>query len=135
MLDFRQPTNDNLCFGVSPSDVCCSCDCPVGSPNVCYQIVNSNFGQSINPNTGAPDPESQAPSVYTYNYTDTAGVAQTLQVPAASGFDSPSVVFVCSQTYPILTGAEFLPTQWNGNPWPYPVITTQGCFPGACTCP
>ena len=51
--------------------------------------------------------------------------------------DQPTVVYICSSTFPVLTNAANLVTQPNGLSWPFPTITINECSTGVtCTsCP
>mgnify|MGYP003130461673 FL=1 len=148
IYDLTQPTQEALCHNTLPNDntgkndVCCVCTCPVGTVNTCYQITAFYQGAQFadGDNDGIIDLTNSAdvwnsPSQWTVQYTDTAGVVTTTTITAPSNGSPANSIYVCSQTYPSFINTEFLPTKADGSFFDFPAITTQGCFPGACTCP
>tara|TARA_R100001594_G_scaffold1063_3_gene4508 strand:+ start:4088 stop:9868 length:5781 start_codon:yes stop_codon:yes gene_type:complete len=147
IYDLTLPTQDPLCHNTLPQfggggleDVCCVCACPVGTVNTCYQITAVFQGGTywIDPNgdgTISSDNWYPAPSQWTFEYTDTLGVVQTMEILAPAEDAEPTIIYVCSQSVPVFINTDLLPTQPDGSYWPFPTVTIQGCYPGACTCP
>ena len=118
-----------MCQGTSILDSCCECTCPVTTNSTCYKITHEPI---YNPQN------NPAPAVYSYGYTNpSTGLAQTAYLYTGQYGDDPTVIHICSSTYPTLTNAATLTVQPNGTSWPFPVIEIKECFTGtSCTsCP
>lgn len=129
IYDINLPTEKLMCQGTSILDSCCECTCPVTTNSTCYKITHEPI---YNPQN------TPAPAVYSYGYTNpSTGLAQSASLYTGQYGDDPTVIHICSSTYPTLLNAANLTVQPNGTSWPFPVIEIKECFTGtSCTsCP
>ena len=129
IYDINLPTEKLMCVGTSITDSCCECTCPAGTVSTCYKITHQPVQAQFNAVT---------PSLYSYQGTNpSTGLPNTVNLFPNNDSDQPTVVYICSSTFPVLTNAANLVTQPNGLSWPFPTITINECSTGVtCTsCP